>query len=395
MPFAMPSTAAPSLGAMPEIAATAASVPESLIRRVHELALGLGRDYIALHIGEPRTPVAPHIIAAASAAWGRDDTDYAPNGGIRPLREAAAAWLGGFGRPIAPEQVWVTNGATQALHQAIGLAAGPGEEVLVPDPGYTTFTMSTRYHGAVPVPYALRPETGFGWEVDRLDALVTPRTRAIIVNSPSNPLGTVLDESGARELLDWARRRDLWVISDEVYERFTWGGPHVSLTGLDTDDRVLGAFSTSKTYAMTGIRIGLLVTPPGWSSTMGALQEAVVSCIDVPGQWAAVAAIGGDQEHVANARTRYREHLAAARAVLAEKGYASLAPGGAFYLWVDVREAARDGDDVAWCDRMLLEHGVAIAPGSAFGSQGRGWVRVCCAGDREALLEGLGRLPAV
>lgn len=380
---------------MPEIASQTAAVPPSLIRRIHELAMRLDRPYLALHVGEPHVEIAPHIAAAAKAAWDRDDTDYAPNGGIQPLRQAAAAWISGYGRTITPEQVWVMNGATQAIYQAIGLAAGAGDEVLVPDPGYTTFTMATTYHGAVPVPYALRPEAAFGWEIDRLDALITSRTRAIIVNSPSNPLGTVLDEPTARELLDWAKRRDLWVISDEVYERFTWGLPHVSLTALDTDDRVLGAFSMSKTYAMTGIRIGYLVTPPGWERTMGAIQEAVISCVGVPGQYAAIAALTGEQGHVEAAKDHYRGNLLAAREVLDELGYRCVDAKGAFYLWIDVRAVAPDGDDVAWCDWFLTERGVSAAPGSAFGAHGRGWIRVCAAGERDALVEGLRRLPAV
>ncbi len=169
--------------------------------------------------------------------------------------------------------------------------------------------------------------------------------------------------------------------------------PHVSLLALDTDDRVLGAYSLSKTYAMTGIRVGFLVTPKGWAATMGAIQEAVFSCENTPAQYAALAALTGPQDHVDAARAGYAANLDAARAVLDAKGYRSVAAEGAFYLWIDVSPVAPDGDDLPWCDWFLLERGVAVAPGSAFGAQGRGWIRVCYAGGREDLVEGLSRLP--
>lgn len=377
---------------MPSLAPHTDAVPSSRIRRIHEIATALTTPYISLHVGEPVARIAPHIAEAAKATWDADETDYTANGGIWPLRAAVAEWLTGFGRRIDPEQVWVTNGGTQALYQAIGMVIEPGDEVLVPDPGYTTFTMSTMYHSGVAVPYALRAEAEFMPEIDRLEQLVTSRTRAIIVNSPSNPLGTVLDEQQARAILDFARRHDLWVISDEVYERLTWGVPHVSLLALDTDDRVMGVFSTSKTYAMTGIRVGFLVVPPGHSRTLGAIQEAVISCINVPAQRAALAAITGDQSHVEAEMAHYEGNLEAASEVLRAKGLHFREPQGAFYLWIDMSHVS-DGDILAWCERFLLERGVSVAPGSAFGAAGEGWIRVCYAGDRQELLEGLSRLP--
>lgn len=154
--------------------------------------------------------------------------------------------------------------------------SGIPDEVLIPDPGYTTFTMTARMLQVEPVPYPLRADHGFIPQREELDRLVTERTRAIIVNSPSNPLGTVFDEPTLRELLDFAQRHDLWVISDEVYEYFTWAVPHLSIAAFDQDDRVFSVFSLSKTYAMTGARVGYLVTPPGMSSIMRTVQEATI-----------------------------------------------------------------------------------------------------------------------
>lgn len=378
---------------MPELAPHILGVPGSGIRRIHEVAITLD-DVISLAVGEPDMPVAPHIAAAAKAAWDADETSYTANGGIAPLRAAIVAKLARDNNiHVDTESVWVTIGATQALHQAMAITLSPGDEVLVPDPGYTTFTMNAHMLDAVAVPYPMSAESGFMPEVAGLDALVTDRTRVIVINSPSNPLGTIFPRELLQQLLDFAARHDLWVISDEVYEYFTWGEPHVSIASLDAENRVFSVFSFSKTYAMTGIRIGYLVTPPGMAHTMRTVQEASISCASQPGQLAALAAISGDQTVVADARDHYADNLAAATSLLASRGIRYLAPGGTFYLWIDLTHAA--GNDVAaWAERFLLEERVAVAPGSAFGASGEGWIRVNLAAPKALLLEGLGRLPS-
>lgn len=381
---------------MPEVSSHTYAVPASGIRRLFEVALELD-DVTFLAVGEPGLPVAPHIAAAAKAAWDADDTNYTHNAGIPALRAAfAQRFATDYGVTLDPERLWVTVGGTQALHQALGLVLDPGDEVLIPDPGYTTFSMSPRMLSAIPVPYDLREGAGFLPEIDRLDALVTSRTRAIIVNSPSNPLGTVLDEASARAMLDFARRHDLWVISDEVYGALTWNAPHVSLTALDAaegDGRVLGVFSLSKTYAMTGIRVGFLVAPPEWGPHLRSAQEAMISCVNAPAQRAAIAALTSDQSDLEGARVHYRDNLAAATALLDERGIRYVEPAGAFYLWIDMRHAT-GGDVAAWAEAFLRAEAVAVAPGSAFGASGEGWVRVCAAAARADLLHGLARLPA-
>jgi aspartate aminotransferase len=378
---------------MPRLAPHVASVPASGIRRIYLLASDLD-DVISLGVGEPDVPIAPHIADAARKAWDRDDTNYTDNGGIAPLRAAIVEKLArDNGIHVAADQVWVTVGATQGLHQAMSITLAAGDEVLVPDPGYTTFSMVPRMLDAVPVPYPLSTAHGFMPSIAELEALVTPRTRVVVVNSPSNPLGTVFPTELLRELLDFAKRHDLWVISDEVYEYFTWDEPHVSIASLDEDDRVFTAFSLSKTYAMTGIRVGYLVTPAGLAQTMRSVQEASISCVNTPAQYAAIAAISGSQQALVDARVHYRDNLAAATALLETRGIPYLRPRGTFYLWVDVSHVS-GGDVAAWAERFLLEQRVAIAPGSAFGRSGEGWIRVCAAATREDLLDGLGRIPA-
>lgn len=387
---------------MPSLAAHIPSVPGSGIRRIYEIAAELD-GVISLGVGEPDVPIAPHIAEAAKAAWDRDDTDYNPNGGILPLRRAIVDKLATDNEmDVDTEQVWVTIGGTQALHLAMQLTLAAGDEVLIPDPGYTTFTMNARMLDARPVPYSLMPERGFRPNIEELEALVTPRTRMIIVNSPSNPLGAVFPREVLDELLAFARRHDLWILSDEVYERFTWGEPHLSLAALDAQsrqdagggiERVFSVFSFSKTYAMTGIRVGYLVTPSGMAATLRTMQEATISCAAMPDQFAALAALQGEQEHVAAAAAHYRANYRAASAALEARGIRYLEPTGAFYLWTDVSHAS-DGDVAAWAERFLVHERVAVAPGSAFGRSGEGWIRLCLAATEADLLAGIARLPA-
>lgn len=378
---------------MPSIAQHIAAVPGSGIRRIYEIAVELD-DVISLGIGEPDQPVAPHILEAGAKAWAEDRSNYTPNGGIASLRQAIVEKLARENAiEVDVEQVWVTVGATQALHQAMRVLLATGDEVLVPDPGYTTFTMNARMLDVEPVAYTLRSDHGFAPDLTELERLVTDRTRLIIVNSPSNPLGTVLNEGQLRELLAFAQRHDLWVLSDEVYEYFTYGERHTSIASLDQDNRVFSAFSLSKTYAMTGIRVGYLVTPPGLTSVMRTVQEATISSVAEPDQHAAVAAITGDHQHVADARRHYLANLDAACALLDGRGIRYLKPNGAFYLWVDVSHAT-GGDVAGWAERFLLHERVAVAPGSAFGRSGEGWIRICVAATEADLLEGLRRLPA-
>ena len=350
-------------------------------------------DVIMLAVGEPDVPVAPHIAAAAKAAWDADETKYTANGGIPALRAAIAAKLAADNDlHVDTERVWVTVGATQALHQAMALTLAAGDEVLLPDPGYTTFTMNARMLGATPVPYSLLPQHGFLPDFEQLETLVTAKTRVIIVNSPSNPLGVVFPRDTLQKLLDFAKKHDLWVISDEVYEAFHYGAEHVSIASLDEENRVFSAFSLSKTYAMTGVRVGYLVTPPGLSATMRSVQEATISCVAAPDQYAAVAAITGDQSAVAEAARHYRANFETAAALLDARGIRYHLPQGSFYLWVDVAYAAT-GDVTTWARDFLLAQRVAVAPGTAFGRSGEGWIRVCLAASEADLVEGLGRLP--
>jgi aspartate aminotransferase len=328
----------------------------------------------------------------------RDETNYTPNAGIPALRKAFAdRFREQSGADVGADRVYVVSGAQQGLHLAMSLLLGPGDEILIPNPGYPTFAMTSRLLHAVPVRYPLYPGYDFQPRIEDVEALITDRTRVLMINSPSNPLGAVLSEDVTRQLVDLARRHDLWIISDECYEAFTYDVPDVSAARFDSsipgEARIFTSLTLSKTYGLTGLRIGALICPPGLEQQMNKVMEAIVSCVASPSQYSALAALTGPQDYVVDARRHYRVNRDAASAILRSKGIPFLSAQGAFYLWADVSHVS-GGDVRSWVHTFLAESGVSVAPGTAFGSIGEGWIRIALCGGEKDLVEGLGRLPA-
>ncbi|MEE2521805.1 pyridoxal phosphate-dependent aminotransferase [Pseudarthrobacter sp. J75] len=393
---------------MPQLSAAATSLPANQIREITEQAWRTP-GAIVLSIGEPGFPLPRHVLDAGIACLDRDETNYTPNAGLPALREAFAARFrertgtgdaaatGEVSSSIGADRVYVVDGAQQGLHFAMSLLLAPGDEVLIPNPGYPTFTMTASLLHAVPVRYPLYPAHGFQPRISDLEELITERTRVLVLNSPSNPLGAVFSADLTRELVELARRHDLWIISDECYEAFTYDVPHVSPAVFDSDvpgeARVFTSLTLSKTYGLTGLRIGALICPPGLETVMNNAMEAIVSCVASTSQYAALAALTGPQDYVSHAGAHYRANRDAASAVLDTLNIPYLSAQGAFYLWADVSHAS-GGDVRAWTHRLLADSGVAVAPGTAFGSIGEGWVRIALCGSRQELLDGVSRLPA-
>ena len=377
---------------MPTLAPGAESMPRSGIRQVMDLAWSLPAPVIGLHVGEPSFPSPAHVVEAARAAYAAGETHYVPNAGIDALRVAIAekvSTVNGF--VVTPGQVVVSAGGAQALHNAFSLTLSAGDEVLIPDPGWPNYAMAVQLLQAVPVRYPLRPENGFRPDPAELARLVTERTRVLVVNTPSNPLGTVLPAEDVEALVRLAEDHDLWLLSDECYDALTFGQPHVSPGRFDRDGRVLSAFSFSKTYAMTGLRVGYLITTEEVARQSAKLQEPMLACVNAPAQAAALAALRGPQDEVAMMRAAYRERRDLALAQLDAQGMGYLTPEGAFYLWVDVRDRSH-GDVATWAMDLLRQHHVAVAPGTTFGPLGEGWVRLSLATATEDLLEGIRRM---
>jgi aspartate/methionine/tyrosine aminotransferase len=365
-------------------------LPRSGIRGIMELALELP-DAIRLEIGDPDFPTPPHIVEAAAEAARAGFTHYAPGIGLSSLRELIAEKVvarNGFA--CTPDRVVVTTGACGALHASFLVLLDPGDEVLVPDPGWTTMTPMALAAGVAPVPYPLDRRRAFALDPAAVEARIGPRTRALVVNSPGNPTGAVASRDALEQLLDVADRHGLWLISDECYEELVFEGEHLSPASLGDPDRVLSVFSFSKTYAMTGWRIGYAVGPPAVVRQLAKAQEAVVSSSSTVSQKAAEAALLGSQEAVAGMRDAYRRRRDAALQRLDADGIAYARPSGAFYLMVDVSATPETSEDFA--HRLLREHHVAVVPGSAFGAGGEGYVRVSLAAAADAIEAGLARL---
>jgi aspartate aminotransferase len=380
---------------MPALADHARQMPRSGIREVMDLAWSMEDPVIGLHVGEPSFATPEHVLDGARRALDRGDTRYVANAGIPALREAIAGKVAARnGLEAGPAQVVVAAGGMQALYAALSATVGAGDEVLVPDPGWPNFAMAVQLLQARPVGYPLHPDDAFLPDPAELGRRVTDRTRALVVNFPSNPLGSVLPTDLAQRLCRFADEYDLWLISDECYDAITFEAEHVSPARYDEQDRVLSCFSFSKTYAMTGMRVGYLIAPETVAETAAKMQETLIACVNAPAQHAALAALEGPQDFVEVMRRAYHERRNAAAAQLDAAGVEYLLPHGAFYMWVDVRD--RCGDDVkAWARDLLRERHVAVAPGTTFGAEGEGWVRISLATDTDDLLEGLDRLAAV
>jgi aspartate/methionine/tyrosine aminotransferase len=366
-------------------------MPVSRIREIMELAWA-DPEAIHLEVGEPDFPTPVHVVEAAHEAARMGRTRYAPNAGLPELREALAdkvARRNGYG--ARPEQVVVTQGGIQALYLALRALLEPGDEVLLPDPAWPNYRMIAHLLGARVLSYPLVAGGGFLPRPEDLERLATPRTRAMLVNSPSNPLGTVVPRELMEGLLAFARRRGLWLVSDEVYDEVVFDDAFVSAGSLaESDDRLVSVYSFSKVYAMTGWRVGYLVAPSETAKLLTGMQEPIVSCVNTPAQMAALAAVTGPQGVVREMSEAYRARRDEVLGVLDGGGLASSRPSGAFYVWADASEAGVPSMDLA---RSLIEREhVAVAPGSAFGELGEGYVRLSLASAREDLLEGASRL---
>ena len=373
-----------------ELAAAARSMPRSGIREIMDLAWSL-REVIHLEVGEPNFPTPPHALEAAVDAARGGATRYTPNAGIPELREALARKVTQRNDvPADPEGIVVTSGAVEALYSSLLALIDPGDGLLLPDPGWPNFRMMANLLQAEVQPYELLDTDGYQPMPETIERTITERTKVLLLNTPSNPLGTVLDRGRARELYDLARSHDLWILADECYDELVFDGAGYSIGSEDPDERVISVYSFSKTYAMTGWRVGYAVVPDRLAETAAKLQEPLISCVSAPSQHAALAAVDGPQTVVGEMLDSYRERRDIVVDRLAAAGMRVQRPAGAFYVWVDIGGAGVDAREFA---RTLVEQdGVAVVPGSAFGDAGDTAVRLSLATDRQLLTEGIDRL---
>lgn len=373
---------------MPSINPKVLETPGSGIREIMNRVF-TKPDAIRLEVGEPSFPTPEPIRQAAERALRESRTHYTPTPGLGDLRAAIQDKVRRINRVERPvDGIMVTPGAGSALFLAMNALLVAGDGILMPDPGWSNYFSMGKALGLRVVPYALDPPT-FVPDLEALEAAIDPGVKAILMNFPSNPTGSVPDEAWTKRLAEIAQRHDLWIISDEVYDELVFEGEAVSPARF-APERTIGVYSFSKTYAMTGWRMGYIAADPEVTPWLVRLAEQIWQCVNEPTQIAGLAALTGDQTPVAEMREAYRWRRDLGLETAASMGLRSFRPKGAFYLMVDVAASGQDSRTFAL--ELLDREGVAVVPGTAFGTRASSMVRVSLAASEEAIRKGITRI---
>ncbi len=368
------------------------------IREVLLRAEAAGQRVFRLESGDPSFSVAPHVLDAIAEAGRAGKTHYIPNNGIPQLRSALATKVKAKNglEGVTADDVFLTNGAMHALYATFGALLEPGDEVIIPDPMWTEVAENIRLAGGVPVGVPVRAGEGFEYSPERVIAAITPRTRAIFVNTPHNPTGAVLSRATLQALVDTARAHKLWIVSDEAYEDVLYEpATHVSIGSLAGDyaEHVVSIFSFSKSHAMSGLRIGYVVTRAALlHDRLPKLLRCTINGVNSLAQWGALAAVTGPQDHLPKMRDEYlvRRDLLL-DALTGIEGVHPFVPRGTFFAWADLDESlyARLGvEDADGLSRALAAQGIGSAPGDAFGNSCVNAIRFSFSADTKMVREG-------
>jgi aspartate/methionine/tyrosine aminotransferase len=366
----------------------------AVLARATELA-SKGRDIINLGIGQPDFPTPPHIVEAAVKALRDGHHGYTPATGILPLREAVAADLHRrFSVEVSPDSVMILPGGKVTMFAAILMFGEPGAEILYPDPGFPIYRSMIEFTGATPIPVPIREENGFAFSAEETLSLITPRTRLLILNSPANPTGGVTPKVEIERLVGGlAAHPDVAVMSDEIYGTMTYDGQeHVSLLRYpELRDRLIYLDGASKTYAMTGWRLGWSVWPKPLYEAVRKLAVNAHSCVNAATQWAGIAALNGPQDCVREMVAEFdRRRTIVVDGLNRLPGVSCITPKGAFYAFPNI---ARTGWKAkALASTLLEEAGVATIGGPDFGVHGEGYLRLSYANSAENILRALDRM---
>ncbi|MEO8084320.1 MAG: aminotransferase class I/II-fold pyridoxal phosphate-dependent enzyme [Ardenticatenales bacterium] len=395
MPAPTPNLTHPPTNAL-RTAARVDAVPPSGIRRFFDIAATMP-EVISLGIGEPDFVTPAPILRAGIASIEAGHTGYTSNSGLIELRVALAEHLATrYGVRYDPEtEILITVGGSEALHIAALALVDGGDEVLVPEPCFVAYPAVVTFAGGTPVPVATHVENDFQLDVADLAAATTARTRGMLIGYPSNPTGAVMDRPRLEAVAAFAAQRDLFVISDEIYDQLVYGMTHTcmaSLPGMRERTVLLGGFS--KSYAMTGWRIGYACAPAPMIAALRKIHQYIIMSAPTAGQYAALAAL--TDPAAAAAVQDMRAAYDARRRLVVDGfnaiGLSTFEPRGAFYAFPDIRASGLDGD--TFCERLLYEHKVALVPGHAFGEAGRGFARCSYAASLPRLTEALERVGA-
>jgi aspartate aminotransferase len=377
-----------------DLSARVRSLEATPMRAMADLAAEQSGDVVNLAFGDPDFDTPRHVVEAAADAAAGGATHYTSNFGIEPLREAIAAEYADAGVDVDPHsEVAVTTGAIQGLAFAALAFADPGDEVVVPTPAWPSYFTQAGVAGADLVTVGLDAAADFALDGERVAAAIGDDTAAVVLSTPSNPTGQVYDEDAIATVVEAAAAHDAWVIADEVYWRLVFDGDFESVAAQTDYERVVVANSASKTYAMTGWRVGWLVGPPAFVSSLAQLHQAFSTCASSVSQHALLAALEGPDEPVDEMRAAYRERRDyVVERIAAIPGVEAPEPQGGFYVFADVRALGDSSLDVA--RRLVEEAGVVTAPGVGFGDAGEGHLRISFASSMAELETAFDRLEA-
>lgn len=367
-------------------------VPPSGIRRFFDIAATMD-DVISLGIGEPDFTTPEPVIKAGIQSLERGETKYTSNSGILELRQALSAHLQRlYGVSYDPEsELLITVGVSEALYLALTATIDPGDEVIVPTPCFVSYQPEVLFAGGTPVPLVTRVEDSFQVTAEAVEALITPKTKALLIGYPNNPTGAVLARPRAQALADLAAKHDLLVISDEIYDRLVYGDhAHVCFASLDgARQRTITLGGFSKDYAMTGWRIGYAAAPPDILAAMRKVHQYTIMSAPTMAQVAAIQALTAGDEHVERMRSEYDRRRRLMVAGLNDLGLTAFEPLGAFYVFPSIEASGMD--DEAFANTLLEEEKVAVVPGNAFGDS-RSFVRCSYATAYDDLEKALDRM---
>jgi aminotransferase len=360
-------------------------------------------DVLRLEFGEPDFDTPQNIKDAAIHAITTGRTKYTSGSGIIELRKAISRKLENENKVYydPKKEIVISAGATAGINLALQATLDEGDEILVPNPGWATYVYAVKLVGAIPVLYDLRSESSYSFERDTVERLVTPRTKAILINSPSNPMGSVFSQKDLQTVADFSKDNDLKVLSDEVYEKFIYQDSdnseirHTSIASLpDMKYRSVTINSFSKTYAMTGWRVGYVAGNESVADAMAKINTAAASCISSISQFAALEALEGPQDSVGTMIEKYRERRDATVRILNEiRGFHCNLPRGAFYAFPQIRETGLNSTDLSM--KILEQAHVSTVPGSAFGSNGEGHIRIAYANSLSNIQLALERISKI
>lgn len=354
-----------------------------------------GKDIINLGIGQPDFPTPDHIVEAAVKALRDGHHGYTPANGILPLREAVAADLHKrFSVDVSPEEVMIVPGGKVTMFMAILMFGEPGAEILYPDPGFPIYRSMIEFTGATPIPVPIREENGFAFSAEETLSLITPKTRLLIVNSPANPTGGVTPKAEVDKLVaGLSRFPDVAVMSDEIYDQMLYDGEkHVCLLSYpEIRDRLILLNGWSKTYAMTGWRMGFSVWPKPLYDNARKLAVNSHSCVNAPAQWAGLAALTGPQDAVHAMVAEFdRRRKAVVAGLNALPDVSCAVPKGAFYAFPNISKTGWKAKKLA--SALLEDAGVATIGGPDFGIHGEGYIRLSYANSLENIERALERM---